>query len=61
MPSVVQTLTQLVSTAVKSLTDDDTVVVEPVSRTQDSSNGDYQSNQAFRLAKILRNSPRNIV
>ena len=60
MPTVVQTLTQLVSSAVDSLTNDDTVVVEPVSRTQDAANGDYQSNQAFRLAKILRNSPRNI-
>ena len=60
MQSVVQTLSQLVAQAVQALTGETNVAIESVSRTQDATNGDYQSNQAFRLAKQLRNSPRNI-
>ena len=61
MSTIASELTNLVAQAVHtSGRSHETLALEPCLRTQDARHGDYQSNYAFRLGRILRCNPREI-
>lgn len=61
MSTIASHLTALVTEAARrARLVEEGAAVEPVVATKDPSHGDYQSNAAFRLAKVARKSPKEI-
>jgi len=61
MSTIASELTNLVAQAVQTAgRGHESLALEPCLRTQDTRHGDYQSNYAFRLGRILRCNPREL-